>query len=119
MAENNHATQAETESVMQPSSTPPEETVLKMLNEAGALEHGAPYATLLHRVAVNLASERDELLLAFDVYDAAIDKLTAERDGLLALIPSMKEVLRISDRKHDAWDAVKAGISKVEGGAAC
>lgn len=103
MAENIHATQAQTESVIQTSSTPPEETVLKMLND----------------LAANLAVQRDELLTAMDVYDKAIDKLSAERDDLLALIPDMKEVLRISDRKHDAWDAVKAGISKVEGGAAC
>ncbi len=103
MAENTHATQTQTESVIQTSSTPLEETVLKMLND----------------LAVNLGVQRDELLTALDVYDKAIDKLTAERDDLLALIPNMKEVLRISDRKHDAWDAVKAGISKVEGGAAC
>lgn len=28
------------------------------------------------------------------------------------LISAMEEVLRISDRKHDAWDAAKAAIAR-------
>lgn len=31
------------------------------------------------------------------------------------LLDDMKEVLRISDRKHDAWDRAKATIAKIEG----
>ena len=34
-------------------------------------------------------------------------------EGLLAAV---KEVLRITDRKHDAWDRAKEAIAKVEGG---
>lgn len=33
------------------------------------------------------------------------------------LVAATKEVLRISDRKHDAWDRAKAALAKVEGGA--
>lgn len=34
-----------------------------------------------------------------------------QRDELLK---ALKEVVRISDRKHDAWDAAKAAIAKAE-----
>jgi hypothetical protein len=30
------------------------------------------------------------------------------------LVEAMREVLRISDRKHDAWDAAKAAIAEYE-----
>lgn len=35
--------------------------------------------------------------------------------ALTELIDATKEVVRISDRKHDAWDRVKAAIAKAEG----
>lgn len=37
-----------------------------------------------------------------------------QREGLLA---ALEEVVRISDRKHDAWDRAKAAIDKCKGGA--
>lgn len=37
----------------------------------------------------------------------------AEKD-MEALLPAMQEVLRISDRKHDAWDRVKELIAEYE-----
>lgn len=37
--------------------------------------------------------------------------LTKQRDELIA---AMEEVLRISDRKHDAWDKVKAMIAEIK-----
>lgn len=33
------------------------------------------------------------------------------------LLDALKEVVRISDRKHDAWDAARAAIAKATGGA--
>lgn len=30
------------------------------------------------------------------------------------LLPALKEVVRISNRKHDAWDAARAAIAKAE-----
>jgi len=45
------------------------------------------------------------------IYDEAIDKLQAQVDAFTAALPAIKEVIRISDRKHDAWDAAKAGIA--------
>ena len=35
-----------------------------------------------------------------------------QRDELLA---ALKEVVALSDRKHDAWDVARAVIAKVEG----
>ena len=46
-----------------------------------------------------------------DIYDKAIDKLQSQVDAFTAALPAIKEVIRISDRKHDAWDAAKAGIA--------
>lgn len=34
---------------------------------------------------------------------------------LKELVAATKEVIRISDRQHDAWDRAKAAIAKVEG----
>lgn len=31
------------------------------------------------------------------------------------LLAALNEVVRISDRKHDAWDAARAAIAKAEG----
>lgn len=33
---------------------------------------------------------------------------------LLGYVQATEEVLRISDRKHDAWDAAKAALAKLE-----
>lgn len=38
-----------------------------------------------------------------------IKELEGEKQGL---IEAMKEVIRISDRKHDAWDKAKEAIKK-------
>lgn len=40
-------------------------------------------------------------------------KLYAQ-ETLDELIAAMEEVLRISDRKHDAWDKVKAMIAEIK-----
>lgn len=37
-----------------------------------------------------------------------------QRDALLA---ATEEIIRISDREHDAWDAAKAVIAEIKGGA--
>jgi hypothetical protein len=55
-----------------------------------------------------------------------VDRATADVNKgnacLIAAAPDLwaasKEVLRISDRKHDAWDKLKAAIAIAEGGAA-
>lgn len=55
--------------------------------------------------------------------DAELRKTTAERDAALAkvavlwgvvddLTDKTEEVIRISDRKHDSWDAAKASIKR-------
>lgn len=55
--------------------------------------------------------------------DAELQKTTAERDAALAkvavlwgvvddLTDKTEEVIRISDRKHDSWDAAKASIKR-------
>lgn len=48
-----------------------------------------------------------------------INEQGAEIKGLRAahaeLLAALKEVVRISDRKHDAWDRAHAVITKVEG----
>lgn len=41
----------------------------------------------------------------------AMEQLRAQRDELVA---ALREVLDISDRKHDAWDRARAAIAKVE-----
>lgn len=46
-------------------------------------------------------------------------KAREQRDSvtvmLADLVNAAEEVIRISDRKHDAWDAVKAAIAKAKG----
>lgn len=43
---------------------------------------------------------------------ATAETLKQQRDELLA---ALKEVVRISDRKHDAWDRAHAAIAEAEG----
>ena len=47
------------------------------------------------------------------------DPPTEEDAALMAAAPdllaALEEVVRISDRKHDAWDAAKAAIRKARG----
>jgi len=37
-------------------------------------------------------------------------------DAIAELVRAVQEVIRISDRKHDAWDAAKAALDKLNGG---
>ena len=66
-----------------------------------------------------LKAEIDRLNKACDQRAAHEYKLMGEIDALKAqnaeLISSFSEVLRISDRQHDAWDAAKASIAKARG----
>ena len=55
--------------------------------------------------------ERFGLASAFGTELLEIEK---QRNQLLA---ALEEVIRISDRKHDAWDNAKAAIAAVKGGA--
>lgn len=41
-------------------------------------------------------------------------ELTIKQKEIDSMIEAMQEVLRISDRKHDAWDKVKELIAKME-----
>ena len=43
-----------------------------------------------------------------------IERLEAEKKELLE---ALKDVVRISDRKHDAWDKAHSIIDKIERGA--
>lgn len=45
-------------------------------------------------------------------------RFTEVANQLTELVAATKEVIRISDRKHDAWDRAKAAIALVEGVAA-
>lgn len=42
------------------------------------------------------------------------DDLVAQHNALIEFAEAMAEVLRISDRKHDAWDRAKAALAKLE-----
>lgn len=50
------------------------------------------------------------------LYDEAKRIVTAvnQRDILVECVEALKTVLAISDRKHDAWDAAKAALAKLE-----
>ena len=67
------------------------------------------YLTLIGSIIAILGLDdltaRDDVVLAVE----ALKALNAE------LISSFSEVLRISDRQHDAWDAAKASIAKARG----
>ena len=51
-------------------------------------------------------------------YSKTIDQLRAENKRLKGinadLLEALKAVVKISDRKHDAWDIAKAVIAKCE-----
>lgn len=66
-------------------------------------------------------STRDQMQHAAESYqldakeqERRAETLKAQRDELLA---ALEEVLRISDRKHDAWDRAHAAIAHIKGGA--
>ena len=42
--------------------------------------------------------------------------LVNNADAIAELVRAAQEVIRISDRKHDAWDAAKAALDKLNGG---
>jgi hypothetical protein len=44
----------------------------------------------------------------------AIDDLLKQRKQVIELISAAKEIITISDRKHDAWDKAKLLISEIE-----
>lgn len=72
--------------------------IIKQLREAIA-EH--PLSPILD-YAADIAALLDRL-----------DKAERECEALRNVLPAMREVLRISDRKHDAWDQAKAAINAV------
>lgn len=49
------------------------------------------------------------------VFDGGPAPIAATVEELAELVEAAEEVLRISDRKHDAWDRLKAAIAVVEG----
>lgn len=53
--------------------------------------------------------------LLIGVMSKKIERLESEHDELIL---AMEEVIRISDRDHEAWDRAKAAIYKAKGGAA-
>lgn len=57
--------------------------------------------------ALRDADERDM------VYEC-VDTLREALPALLECVEATREVLRISDRKHDAWDRAKAALAKLE-----
>lgn len=58
--------------------------------------------------ALRLADERD---MIYECIDTLRDVLPELVEGAEAV----QEVLRISDREHDAWDKAKAVFAKLEG----
>ena len=47
--------------------------------------------------------------------DGYIIFLINRADAIAELVRAAQEVIRISDRKHDAWDAAKAALDKLNG----
>jgi hypothetical protein len=75
------------------------------------------YSGEMHRMVVNLQGAP-----LFDSVNRspAADDSTEHGDLMLAaaapeLLEALLEVVRISDRKHDAWDAAHAAIAKATG----
>lgn len=92
-----YATPEESQAVMGRPASPAQMLVERMIEAAWLDEQGvAPgkYAQGLYKIAVHLAAERLELAAA------------------------AKEVVRISDRDHEAWKRARAAIARAEGGAA-
>ena len=48
--------------------------------------------------------------------DGYIIFLIKHANAIAELVRAAQEVIRISDRKHDAWDAAKAALDKLNGG---
>ena len=57
-----------------------------------------------------------ELIDAWREEDKLADFLVNHADTIAELVRAVQEVIRISDRKHDAWDAAKAALDKLNGG---
>lgn len=92
---------------------------------AKSLSVAADELLRLHAEVARLAGEvsnRNRRALEGDKANAAFNTLYDEHEVLQnqarELVTAAKEVLRISDRKHDAWDRAKAAIFRIEGGAA-
>lgn len=56
----------------------------------------------------------------FSLFDDGVRSENPEADARLIaaapdLLEALREVVRISDRKHDAWDAAKIAIAKATG----
>lgn len=66
----------------------------------------------------NLPMDVHKLVVLAMTKPEEVQSMTDALKAILVLLPAMKEVLRISDRKHEAWDAAKDAIAKIEGGAA-
>jgi hypothetical protein len=61
----------------------------------------------------------DDLAPALAVLPVGVRDIGEANAALISAAPdllaALKEVVRISDRKHDAWDAARAAIAKAEG----
>lgn len=62
----------------------------------------------------------DQMATDLDEMDKIVDEyyqtIAAQRTQIEDLVSAAKEVLRISDRKHEAWDRLRVAIAKAEGG---
>jgi hypothetical protein len=73
-----------------------------------------------HQITVPLKIDNVCIAIAPDLWDCDGGRATCEANAHLIaaapdLLAALKEVVRISDRKHDAWDAARVAIAKAEG----
>jgi SMC interacting uncharacterized protein involved in chromosome segregation len=50
----------------------------------------------------------------FVLFGDHVDEIERLREQNKALLEALKEVIKISDRKHEAWDKAKAAIARCE-----
>lgn len=46
--------------------------------------------------------------------EQAVERQAAHENLMRELMDALEEVLRISDRKHDAWDKAKAALARAK-----
>lgn len=87
--------------------------------------HAHEEATIVRWGYVSTSEERNRkffIASCFDVPDLSPDANTSEANARLIaaapeLLEALREVVAISDRKHNAWDKAHAAIAKATGGA--
>lgn len=106
----------------QPTGAPP---VKKNIPEGDLLESAKAYLKNIDKISGTMWTEDDELIAeAFASFsDEQNQQLSTDNKALISIVKELKqrneelvkaleEVVRISDRKHDAWDKAKAALQQ-------